>query len=112
MLTDVEVSPDGRTAATIGPQGDVTLWDTETWQPYGKALFDDRSNGFLRFSPDSSQLTVRMNIGLVSEVDVRPTAWVAAACAAANREHTVEEWARVRPCEPYRPACERASRDR
>jgi WD40 repeat protein len=76
VLSDVEVSPDGRTAATIGPQGDVTLWDVDTWRPYGQALFDDGTVGFLHFTPDSTRLRARTSSGEISEVHVgQPRGW-------------------------------------
>jgi DNA-binding SARP family transcriptional activator/WD40 repeat protein len=111
VLTDVEVSPDGRVGATIGPEGDVTLWDPTTWSPYGQPLFDDRFVGFLRFTPDSSRLLVRFNDGTASEVAVEPTAWVAAACAAAHREMTADEWALARPGTAYARTCDRDATD-
>jgi WD40 repeat protein len=108
VLSDVEVSPDGRTAATIGPQGDVTLWDVDTWRAYGQALFDDGAVGFLHFTPDSTRLVARTSMGEISQVDIRPAAWVAAACEAAPRELTPEEWAVVRPGQARRPTCDHA----
>jgi DNA-binding SARP family transcriptional activator/WD40 repeat protein len=112
VLSDVEVSPDGRTAATIGPQGDVTLWDVGTWRAYGQPLFDDGTVGFIQFTPDSTRLRARTSMGEISEVDVRPAAWVAAACEAAPRELTPEEWAVVRPGQPRRPTCDHAETSR
>ena len=51
--------PDGRLAATIeGADGDVVLWDTGTWRPYGQAVLRDHGQGFLHFDPDASYLHV------------------------------------------------------
>ncbi|HEU4335725.1 MAG TPA: BTAD domain-containing putative transcriptional regulator [Nocardioides sp.] len=111
VLTDVEVSPDGGMAATLGPEGDVTLWDPASWSPYGQALFDDRVPGFLRFSPDSDRLLARFSDGTESEVAADPAVWVDAACGAANREMTADEWALARPGASSRPTCDRDATD-
>lgn len=106
FVTDVETAPDGRTAATIGSDGDVLLWDTASWRPYGEPVLDDRGWGFLSFSSDSSELHVDLEEGRRATIDVLPADWVAAACAAANRDLTADESAIVRPGEPVRPTCD------
>jgi WD40 repeat protein len=107
VLTNVEVSPDGTTAATIGPEGDVTLWDTATWRPYGQPLFDDQVTGFLHFSRDGERLEAWLNDGTRSVVSVEPRAWIEAACAIAARDLTTDEWAVVRPGVEPRSTCDR-----
>ncbi|MFC7725445.1 BTAD domain-containing putative transcriptional regulator [Nocardioides sp. GCM10028917] len=83
---DIEVSPNGRVAATLeGADGDVTLWDTSSWRPYGQAVIRDHGVGFLRFEPDSSTLWAVYGMGLRARVAADPRAWVDAACEAANR---------------------------
>ena len=92
FVTDVEISPDGLTAATIGSDGDVTLWDAKSWRPYGLPVIDDDlGNGFLSFDADSTTLSVDFEVGRHAEIDVRPEAWATAACTAANRELTANE---------------------
>ena len=92
FVNDVEISPDGQTAATIGSDGDVTIWDTGTWRPYGLPVIDeDLGNGFLSFDAKSTTLSIDFEVGRHAEIDVRPSAWVAAACAAAHRELTANE---------------------
>ena len=85
FVNDVEISPDGQIAATIGSDGDVTIWDTGTWRPYGLPVIDeDLGNGFLSFDAESTTLSIDFEVGRYAEIDVRPSAWVAAACAAAH----------------------------
>ena len=89
---DIEISPDGRVGATLeGADGDVALWDTSSWRPYGQAVLRDHGVGFLRFDPDSSNLRVVYGKGLRARVASGPRAWVDAACAAANRGLTEDE---------------------
>ncbi|MFD1946781.1 PQQ-binding-like beta-propeller repeat protein, partial [Nocardioides aestuarii] len=106
FVLDVEISPDGRTAATLGTDGDVVLWDTATWRPYGEPVLDDRGWGLLGFDDDSTTLRVDYQAGPWMEVDVRPAAWVDAACQAAHRDLTADENAVLRPGLPARPTCD------
>ena len=105
FVIDVEISPDGRVAATLGTDGDVLLWDARTWRPYGEPVLDDLEWGFLAFTEDSETLQVEYEAGLRFEIDARPAAWVTAACAAANRDLTSDESAVVRPGLAARPTC-------
>ena len=105
FLLDLATSDDGAHLATLGGDGDVTLWDTATWRPYGQPLTDDRGLGWTYFTPGGAVLRTFYESGLVTEVDVRPTAWVEAACLAANRDLTADETAQVLPDQPVRPTC-------
>ena len=105
-MGDIEVSPDGRVAATIeGADGDVVLWDTDTWRPYGQAVLRDHGQGFLHFDPDASDLHVVYGQGLRARVAAQPDAWVAAACAAANRGLTDDEVALLDTDRPDGSSC-------
>ena len=108
-VIDVEVSPDGRVAATLGSDGDTTLWDVATWRPYGLPVTDDRWFGYLAFEEDSSALEVAFEDGTATRIGVRPEDWVAAACAAANRDLTTDEVAVLLPDADARDtvACDR-----
>ena len=103
---DVEASPDGRMMATVGSDGDVTLWDVATWRPYGQPVLDDRDQGFLSFAPDSSALRVDYEEGTRTTIDIHPADWVTAACVAANRDLTSDESAIIRPGLDPRPTCD------
>jgi DNA-binding SARP family transcriptional activator/WD40 repeat protein len=104
-VTDLEIAPDGRTMASIGSDGDVTLWDTTTWRPYGQPVTDDRLWGWLTFAENGSDLRVFFEGGEVVQISVEPAEWVAAACAAAGRNLTAEESAVILPERPLQPTC-------
>ncbi len=105
FVLDVEVSPDGRMAATLGTDGDTVLWDTSTWQPFGQRVVDGGGWGFLAFDEGPDRLSVESELGHRTTVRTDPAAWVAAACAAANRELTTDEVAVVLPGSDTDPAC-------
>jgi WD40 repeat protein len=91
-VADIEVSPDGRIAATLeGADGDVSLWDATTWQPYVQGVLHDQGVGFLRFDPQSADLVVPFNLGVRARVETDPSSWIDAACEAANRQLTADE---------------------
>jgi WD40 repeat protein len=102
----LQASPDGRVMASLGTDGDLTLWDTASLHPYGKPVSDNHRWGILSFSNDSRTLRVFHETGRKVELDTDPHAWVREACAAANRDLTPEESALIRPGKPLRPTCE------
>ena len=103
FVIDVEVSDDGKVAATLGTDGDVLLWDARTWTPYGLPVFDHGQWGYLSFEGD--QLRVDHQEGTRSYVSIVPDQWVAAACQAANRDLTEEEFAVLFADSDYHPTC-------
>ena len=71
------------------------LWDTATWRPYGQPLTDHAGIGWTYFPQGEHVVRTYYETGLVTEIDVRPSAWVAAACRAANRDLTPDESAQL-----------------
>ncbi|WP_438853730.1 nSTAND1 domain-containing NTPase [Agromyces sp. M3QZ16-3] len=104
-VIDLETAPDGRTLASMGSDGDIILWDTSTWRPYGQPVTDDRTWGWLTFSEDGRSLRAFFEEGDLVQVSVDPSDWVAAACAAAGRNLTAEEAAVIVPDRPLQPSC-------
>lgn len=105
FVIDLEIAPDGRTMASIGSDGDVTLWDTATWRPYGQPVADDRGWGWLTFTPSGDDLRIYFESGEVVQISVDPADWVDAACAAAGRNLTAEESTVILPERPMEPTC-------
>lgn len=104
-VIDLEMAPDGRTLASMGSDGDIILWDTQTWRPYGQPISDDRTWGWLTFSRDGRDLRAFFEEGDLLQISVEPSDWVAAACAAAGRDLTAEEAAVIIPDQPLQPTC-------
>ena len=104
-VRDLELSPDGRLLATQGDEGDVMLWDTRTWRPYGQPVTGDRGPGWLTYSADGQALRIFFDNHYVVQVSTSPTEWVAAACQAAGRNLTASESAVFLPGRPLHPTC-------
>ncbi len=102
-VIDVEISDDGAVAATLGTDGDVLLWDARTWKPYGLPVLDHGQWGYLSFEGD--RLRVDHQEGTRSYVAIAPEQWVDAACQAANRDLTEEEFAVLFPGADYHRTC-------
>ena len=103
FVLNLALSLDGSLLAVRGTDGDVTLFDTATWRPYGKPVTDGLGWGFLAFTP--GQLHIFSEQGTVTTLAADPAAWVDAACRVANRDLSPEEFGLVNPGTPYRATC-------
>jgi WD40 repeat protein len=104
FVIDLEVEPEGTMLAAMGSDGDVTLFDTTTWRPYGKPVTDGLGWGFLSFSSENT-LRIFSELGSVTTIGTDPAEWVDRACEVANRNLSDEESEVIRPGEPNTPAC-------
>jgi DNA-binding SARP family transcriptional activator/WD40 repeat protein len=102
---DLELSPDGRLLASLGNAGDVMLWDTRTWRPYGQPVTGNRGAGWLTYSRDGKALRVFFEDHHVVQISTSPADWVAAACQAAGRNLTAAETAVLLPGQPVHATC-------
>ncbi|MGZ8738406.1 MAG: nSTAND1 domain-containing NTPase [Nocardioides sp.] len=103
FVIDLQMSPDGSLLAVMGTDGDVTLFDSTTWRPYGKPVVDGLGWGFLSFTEDS--LRIYGETGPDYELATDPAEWVAAGCRVANTEFTAEESAVILPGERAESTC-------
>jgi WD40 repeat protein len=104
FVLDLAVGPDGRMLAVMGTDGDVTLFDTGTWRPYGKPVVDGLGWGVLGFGDGT--LRIRGELGPDYEIDLDLSSWVDSGCRVANTRFTPEESAVILPGEPVRPTCD------
>ena len=104
FVIGASISPDGSVLASLGTDGELTLWDTATWRPYGKPLIDDQAWGFVHF-PDEQHVQVMYDNSRMVRVGIDRDAWVQAACSAAGRNLTADETAIVLPGRPVPTTC-------
>jgi WD40 repeat protein/energy-coupling factor transporter ATP-binding protein EcfA2 len=104
-VLDVGFSRDGRLLFTAGSDGVVSLWDAASVRQLGSPLPVAPGAVAASFTPDGRQLVAVADSrrGVVWSVD--PEAWKRHACAVAGRVLTRDEWSRLLPDRPYRPAC-------
>ena len=104
-VTELEVSREGRLMASVGTDGDVTLWDTATWRPYGQPVTHAHRWGWAIFPPSGGTLRIYFEDGVRTDISVNAHDWIQGACAAANRNLTPEESAVILPGKPITPTC-------
>jgi WD40 repeat protein len=59
----------------------------------------------LHLDKDSGELIAAGSDGVLRQWTLRPSDWIALACAKANRPLTPEEWSELRPDDSYDPGC-------
>jgi WD40 repeat protein len=99
-----EFSPDGRTLATSGSDGDVILWDVASRRAIGK-LPGPTGQISGHFTPDGRRLFVLHELGEAQRWEVSPDAWSRQACRVAGRDLTRAEWVELVPDQDYRRVC-------
>ncbi|NHA69488.1 nSTAND1 domain-containing NTPase [Phycicoccus flavus] len=105
FVIGTRVGSHGRVLATTGTDGDLTLWDTRTWRPFGSPVSDDHGWGLLSVPDDGAVARVLHEDGTTVEVSTDPAAWLRAACTAAGRDLTSDEAAVLTPGRPPSTTC-------
>ena len=96
-------SQDGAWLASSN-NGKIGLWNGRTGAFVGSAQVNDEVA--VGFSEDSSTMVIASVDGdTVTTWDLRPETWVAAACEAAGRNLTKEEWQAALPNRSYQKVC-------
>jgi WD40 repeat protein len=101
-------SPDGSLLVSTGVRNTALLFAWPARQPLGGPLFRDSEYGSIggaAFSTDGKLLALVGAGQMLWLLDGNVDAWIARACAIANRNLTRGEWARSLPDEPYRETC-------
>jgi WD40 repeat protein len=99
-------SPDGRTLAAAGADGNIRLWDVATQQEIGAPMTAGSAPVYaLAFSPDGRTLAAAGS-GATRRWDVTfPASLTAAACALAGQTLTQRQWASYAGTEPFQQVC-------
>ena len=87
----VAFSRDGSLLAAVGRTGSIALWDAGTRRLVGRPLAGHFPDARAAVLPDKDTLISAGGNGLVL-LDLRPSALVDKACAAAGRNLTSAEW--------------------
>jgi WD40 repeat protein len=94
---------------SLGSDGDVRLWDVETWQPVGLPLTEEGYWGFLSGRPGELAVwfegAVGGGDGRIRRLPLSPSAWVERACSLVSRQLSQEEWDVIHPGQEWRETC-------
>jgi WD40 repeat protein len=94
---------DGEGSTLAFPGAGVSLLDLDTLRLTGSVTASYPWS--VALSSDGSMLAISQSRPTVTLVDLMPEAWVARACAVANRTLTVDEWRQFVGALDYEPAC-------
>jgi WD40 repeat protein len=104
-LESASISADGTMIATYHPYSfRVALFDAATLRPIGRPFLAGDLVFVPRFTSDG-HLTGNGLFNVPTRWDVEPASWREAACHAAGRNLTREEWVEYLGSEPYRGTC-------
>jgi WD40 repeat protein len=101
--------PNSRLVARLTGIGTIGLWNVDTGDLLGTVTLPDSraaTNTVLAGTPDGRELVSATANGVVERWQLRPDAWIRAACASAGRNLTADEWRRrVNDTVPDNLAC-------
>ncbi|MFP5333560.1 MAG: WD40 repeat domain-containing protein [Acidimicrobiia bacterium] len=93
----VDFSPTQPLMLSVGSDGRIGLWDTETWSLYGGLLSGPAATpGWAWFTQDGAIIAV-FEDGAARRWPVEADEWERRACAIAGRSLTIEEWTEFAP---------------
>lgn len=105
----IDVTEVGDVVATLGTDGDVRLWDPDSWAPIGLPVTEENVPGFLSGSAGVLRAWFEGGslgtTGRVRDLALDPDGWVSRACAVAGRQLSPDEWAAIHPDRPWRETC-------
>lgn len=101
----VAFSPDGRTLASSGADGEVILWDVERRSRLGTSQRHVGQVYAVAFSKDGRILASAGEDRRILLWDITAESWWKRLCSLVGRDLTSAEWAEYLPEWPYSPTC-------
>ncbi len=99
-------SPDGKTLASMGFDGDLILSDAATAIPYAHVQPGPaNTRGAVGYHPDGHTVLVGYHDGVVIAYETESEAWITEACRIAGRNLNQDEWRDAFGDEPHRATC-------
>lgn len=104
-VTGLSFAPDGATLISSGFDGTVALFEGRTGVESARVRPGRLDVPAVAALPAPNQAVVATRDGAVYRFDTSFDAWITAACAAAGRDLTPEQWGAVVGDRPYAPTC-------